>query len=357
MFTMYRKHVNGIGTWRIWNDGALIHIAHATIEGGQEVSHQETVTTNASGRSLEEQVALRVRSRISRQRDRGYTDSREEALQGKTNQLGLPLPMLAQPLKKVKKINYEDAVLQLKLDGHRCIATKQDGEILLYSRQGKAITLPHISDFLKPLLPEGTFIDGELYRHGTKLQTIGSWIKKQQPESLKLRYYVYDLISQDTFRDRYQELSDLLPDWRDADDAARPAKLLPCIPFDAADQSRLFSHARAQGFEGLMLRTNDAPYEDGVRSNSLIKIKEFQDCEVTVEDIVKAEKSGTVICICRTDEGKEVRPVAPGTHAEKEQVYLEREKYKGRRLTIEYSMLTDDGVPFQPVAREWREDI
>jgi len=357
MVTMYRKHVNGIGTWSIDHKGAVITISHATVEGGQEVSHRETVTMNASGRSLEEQVALRIRSRISRQRDRGYTDSREEALQGKTNQLGLPLPMLAQPLKKVKKINYEDAVLQLKLDGHRCLATKQDGEILLYSRQGKAITLPHISDYLKPRLPEGTFVDGELYHHGTKLQTIGSWIKKQQPESQKLRYYVYDLISQDTFRDRYQELSDLLPDWQDAVDTDCPARLLPCIPFDAWDQSRLFSHARSQGFEGLMLRTNDTSYEDGVRSNSLIKIKEFQDCEVTVEDIVKAEKSGTVICICRTDSGKEVRPVAPGNQWEKSMTYEHREKFKGRRLTIEYSMLTDDGVPFQPVAREWREDI
>jgi len=354
MLTLYRKHVNGIGTWRIRATGPYITIAHATVEGGQEVEHSETVTTNASGRSIVEQVALRVRSRISRQRDRGYVDTREEALQGKTNQMGLPLPMLAQPLKKVKKINHEGAVLQLKLDGHRCLATKQDGEILLYSRQGKPITLPHVSEFLEPRLPEGTFIDGELYHHGTKLQTIGSWIKKQQPESLKLKYFCYDLISLDTFLDRYLELSDLIPAW--GTDA--PATVLANAPYKSEEnQAYLFAQARARRFEGLILRTNDAPYEDGIRSNSLIKIKEFLDMEVTVKDIIQAEKSGTVICVCLTDDGKEVRPVAPGSHEEKAEVLRNAANYIGRRLTIEYSLLTDAGVPFQPVAREWREEI
>ena len=355
MLTLYRKHVNGIGTWRIRAEGNIITVAHATVEGGQEVAHEEKVAVNASGRTLEEQVALRVRSRIPRQRDRGYVDTREEALQGKPNQMGLPLPMLAQPQKKVKKVNHEGAQLQLKLDGHRCLATKQDGKILLYSRQGKPITLPHVSEFLRPRLPEGTFIDGELYHHGTKLQTIGSWIKKQQPESLKLRYFCYDLISQDTFLDRHLELSDLLPAWGIK---TTPACVLPNTPYKSEeDTATLFALARARGFEGLIKRTNDAPYEDGVRSNSLIKIKEFLDCEVTVKDIVRVEKSGTVLCICVTDEGKEVRPVAPGSHEEKAEVLRNAANYIGRRLTIEYSLLTDDGVPFQPVAREWRVDL
>ena len=354
MKTLYRRHVNGIGTWRIGHEGDLISIAHATAEGGQEVWHEERVTVNGSGRTIEEQVELRIRSRISRQRDRGYADTREEALQGKTNQMGLPLPMLAQPIKKVKRENRADDSLQLKLDGHRCLATKQDGKILLYSRQGKPIDLPHISLYLLDLIPEGTITDGELYHHGTKLQTIGSWIKKQQPESLKLQYFVYDLISDDTYLDRYQELCDLLPAW----DTSYPAKILPSVPWESDEQqARMFAAARARKFEGLIKRTNDKPYEIGVRSASLLKIKEFQDCEVTCIAISRVPKSGTVICVCVTDDGKEVRPVAPGSHEEKAEVYENREKYLNRRLSIEYSMLTDDGVPFQPVAREWREDI
>lgn len=354
MLKMYRKHANGLGTWKIGHEGDLITIAHATVEGGQEVTHTETVTTNASGRSMEEQVALRVASRISLQRDRGYTESRDEALQGNTNQMGLPLPMLAQPLKKVKNVNHEGAVLQLKLDGHRCLGTKQDGQIILYSRRGKPITLPHISEFLLPLIPEGTFIDGELYHHGTKLQTIGSWIKKQQPESKLLQYLVYDLISKDTYLDRYQELSDLLPPWSAKE---RPVRTLMCMPYTTDEaQADMFHEARRHGFEGLIKRTNDAPYEDGVRSSSLLKIKEFDDCEVTVQAIEKS-RSGLAVCVCLTDDGKEVKATAPGTHAEKQHVLDHPEKYLQRRLTIEFSMLTEAGVPFHPVARRWHDDI
>lgn len=354
MLTMYRKHANGIGTWRIWADGNVISIAHATTQGGQEVFHQETVTLNASGRSMQEQVDLRLRSRINLQRDRGYTENLEEALQGNTNQLGLPLPMLAQPIKKVKRTPRADDVLQLKLDGHRCLSTKQDGQIILYSRRGKVISLPHIEEFLQPRIPEGTFIDGELYHHGTKLQTIGSWIKKAQPESLKLKYFCYDLISKDTYLDRYQELSDLLLAWSETDSPVRVLAVMPYTNDEA--QAKLFSSARAHGFEGLIKRTNDTPYEDGVRSSSLLKIKEFEDCEVTVEGIERS-KQGMAVCICRTDAGKIVRPTAPGTHAEKQHVLDHPEQYIGRRLTIEFSMLTDDGIPFHPVAREWREEI
>ena len=354
MLTMYRKHANGIGTWRIWVMGCNIFIAHATVEGGQEVIHNEAVTTNASGRSLQEQIDLRVRSRINLQRDRGYTEDRDEALKGNTNQMGLPLPMLAQPLKKAKEINHKGAVLQLKLDGHRCLATKQDGKIVLYSRRGKPIRLPHIEEFLHPLLPEGAFIDGELYHHGTKLQTIGSWIKKAQPESLLLKYFCYDLISKDTYLDRYQELSDLLPAWHDKGSHARVLAVTPYT--NDEDQARMFSYAKSQGFEGLIKRTNDAPYEEGIRSYSLIKIKEMEDCEVTVKRIERS-KSGLAICVCLTDSGKEVRPVAPGNMQEKQHVLDQPEQYLERRLTIEFSMLTDDGVPFHPVAREWREDL
>ena len=354
MLTMYRKHANGIGTWRIWQDGLTIRIAHATVQGGQEVEHAEAVTTNASGRSLQEQIDLRLRSRINRQYDRGYTESLEEALQGNTNQLGLPLPMLAQPIKKVKRASRPDDVLQLKLDGHRCLATKQDGRIILYSRRGKLITLPHISEFLQDRIPEGTFTDGELYHHGTKLQTIGSWIKKAQPESKFLKYFCYDLISRDTYLDRYQELSDLLPAWGDSES---PVRVLANVPYTTDEaQAALFAKAKLNGFEGLIKRTNDKPYEDGIRSNSLLKIKEREDCEVAVEGIERS-KQGVAVCICRTDAGKIVRPTAPGTHAEKQHVLDHPGEYIGRRLTIEFSMLTEDGVPFHPVAREWREDI
>src|SRR3546814_5944064 len=71
-------------------------------------------------------------------------------------------PMLAE-----KYDAFEPGFAQPKLDGVRCIATK-DG---LFSRQGKPITsCPHISTALTPLFEPTTSLelDGELYNHDLK---------------------------------------------------------------------------------------------------------------------------------------------------------------------------------------------
>lgn len=352
MITLYRKHVHGIGTWKIWNEGQFLFIAHATVEDGNAVIHREEVVTNLSGRSLQEQIELRARSRINRMLDRGYKYSRDEALLGNTNQLGLLPPMLAQPLSKVSSINYVNAVLQKKLDGHRCLITKDEGEIIPYSRKGKLIpSITHITDVLKERLSEGVTLDGELYHHGTPLQTIGSWIKRHQENTKNLAYVVYDLISDQPFLERYEELKRILDGV-----GTFPVVLLPNVPYESEEKMlTLLTDVRARKFEGLILRTNDSPYQPGVRSSSLIKVKVFLDTEVQVKGF-KRSKEGWAICICDYG-GKRVDVSAPGGVAEKTYVLEHQDEFLDRYLTIEYSVITIDGVPFHPTAVRWRDDI
>lgn len=365
MTILYRKHVSGIiGTWRIYGDPVtgLITIRHAAVIGGSEVEHQEQVTTNLSGRSLSEQVELRVRSRVGRMLDRGYKRTLHDAREDTSNQLGLKRPMLAQSLNKVKRIDYAGAVLQKKLDGHRCLITKHDGEIVAYSRQGKYITsVPHILEPLKDL-PDGMTLDGELYKHGVPLQTLASWIKRSQPESKSLMYVVYDTVSNEPYRDRLGELQDYLRD------KPKHIPLLRGRPFENTDNMWAYHReAVLAGFEGLILRTNDRGYEDGARSQSLIKIKRFHEMEVLVTGIT-ASKEGWAVLHCKTPDNptgancdvqgdRTFRCSAPGTMEEKRRILRESDKYIGRQLTIQYSVLTNDDIPFHPVALRWREDI
>lgn len=353
MTTLYRKQASGsIGTWRIWRELSQVRIAHALVEGGREVFHSEDVITNQSGRTLDEQIKLRIDSRISRMLDKGYKFTREEALNSQSNQLGLARPMLAQKFRDAKGINYNGAVLQKKLDGHRCLITKQDGEIIAYSRQGKVIdTIPQITNFLAHRIPEGTTIDGELYLHGYPLQTLASWIKRRQKDSERLLFVAYDIISNDNYIDRHQELSEIVTTTHSH------AKVLGYTSYTNSDDLwDFFNKARDLGFEGSMLRTMPLGYESGKRSASLLKIKAFNDDEFKVIGIT-ASKDGWAVCHCRIGADKVFKVSAPGTMEEKRYVLMNLSKFVGKFLTVEYSQLTNDGLPFHPNAIQWREDI
>lgn len=353
MIKLYRQNANSIGTWRIWGEGSKLYIAHATVQGGSEVRHMEHVQTNLSGRTLEEQMTLRIKSRISRMLDKGYKYTVEDAVANPGNQLGLDRPMLAQQVAKVKNINLAGAVLQKKLDGHRCLITKQDDITIAYTRQGKEIpVIHHLTRALDTELPEGVTLDGELYCHGIPLQTIGSWIKREQPGTLSLFYVVYDLISNDRYVDRHAELSEIV------EAVGHPHIVtLPYRQYDTAHAtSQYFKEVRAGGFEGLMLRLDGRAYEPGKRSTGLLKIKEFLDDEFEVVGF-KESKTGWAICQCKTQDGTIFGVSAPGTFVEKAEVMENQDKYLGKFLTVEFAFLTNDGIPFQPTATRWRDDI
>lgn len=353
LITLYRKHVGGIGTWSIGAQGNHLHIYHATVMGGSEVVHTEHVPEGKQGRTLGEQVTSRINSRISRMRDRGYKDTIEEAQNGTTNQIGLLSPMLAQPYDKVKNINFKLAVVQKKLNGHRCLITNQDGKIIAYSRKGKEITaISHILEPLQDHLPEGVTIDGELYVHGQRLQTIASWVKRKQPNTELVMFVAYDIVSNESYRDRHIELTEILR-------CVASSKILTLPYEEFIDHDSLIKRRDEvikNGFEGLMLRIHGCGYQDGVRSASLIKVKKFTDAEFEVTDIVPSSE-GWGICVCKTQDGKVFKTNAPGNHGEKYEALANKEKYIGRMLTVEYAELTEDGIPFHCSATGWRDDL
>jgi len=354
MITLYCKHATGLGHWKIWSEGHTIHIAHATVSGGSEVCHTEHVPMGLAGRTLAQQIQSRIDSRISRMKDRGYKNTVHEAEQSSSNQLGLLRPMLAQSVDKVANIDYHNAVLQKKLDGHRCMITKQDGEIIAYTRQGKHIpSINHITDGLKSVLPEGTTLDGELYCHGQQLQTLASWIKRKQADTLRLNFVCYDLVSNDSYLERHREMSDIV-------NLIQPGHKIVALPHILYANDKLMyeemHRVRGLGFEGLMLRLAKKGYESGKRSSNLLKVKYFHDAEFKCID-VEPSAEGWGICVCLAENGKVFRTSAPGDHSEKYEVLVNKKDYIGRWLTVEYSQLTAEGIPFHASAKGWREDI
>ena len=338
--TLYGRGVYGIKEWSIWSeDGKIVIEANGSI-------YTETVNEGKASRSLAEQIELRINARIRGKLDNGFKRSIEELGAHNTNQLGYAMPMLA--------VNYKDIVLnprrgiyvQPKFDGHRCLING-DGA---YSRRGKPIeTIPEILDSLD--VPDGITLDGELYCHGVPLQTIASWAKRRQADTLKLQFYIYDAIIPGVqFEERAEILKEIL---KPKDNIV----LVESAPFDSSiGASGYCKLMRSKGYEGAILRYADSEYEIGTRSKSLIKVKMRYDGEFKCVDI-EPSREGLGILILELPNGNTFKTIAPGTVGDKVNALLNKEKYIGKMVTCEWAELTESGVPFHCIATGWRADI
>jgi DNA ligase-1 len=348
--SLYQEDARGkMRVWSITSDDNTIVMQHGELGGALQIK-TEVVRTGLATRTIEEQVRSRVRSRINKQYDRGYKDSVEEARAMKgTNSLSLFKPMLAKPLKDVRNIDYYRAYTQYKYDGHRCLITKQDGKLMAYSRQGKLITsIDHILDGIN--LQEGMTLDGELYCHGVPLQTIGSWIKREQDATKSLIYCAYDSVAELPFAERLQQVGVALA-------RAENASVAPTAAAgDDLDVRMFFSQARAKGYEGAILRWGEEGYQVGKRSKYLVKVKTVMDNEFRVIDMERS-KDGWAILVCEAKNYTPFKVNAPGGYEEKFNIWKNRDSYIGRMVTVEYANLTTDGIPFHPVATTFREDV
>jgi ATP-dependent DNA ligase len=328
---------------KLWQQGKLI-ISYGQLHGAMQ-DQVEHVRVNKSGRSLSEQVELRSDSRINKQLDKGYCYSIEEArLSVGLNADKLLKPMLAQQLKN-SKVDYKKCFVQYKYNGHRCLITNTGKEIIAYSRNGKTInTISHILDNLN--IAPGTTLDGELYIHGMQLQDAGSLIRKIQPGNEKLEFICYDIMKPDKYENRLYYLCNLI--------TPKAVHIAPTLFGNKISNLNEHLHnAIEDGYEGLILRTNDTGYEPGKRSKSLVKVKKWLDAEFLVTNIV-ASVDGWAVLECAIPSGGFFRALAPGTIEEKTDILYNQADYIGQYVNVEFFEWTNDGIPFHPVAKYFR---
>lgn len=346
-----------IALYKVSNKGALLVWEIATdYDGFIELSWGQdngafqrklvAVTLNNSNRDLIEQTVLEINSRVKKQIDDGYCHTIEEAYKNKCkNALNLFKPMLAQKYEGVQPNNLNSYFVQYKYDGHRCLITKNNGKLIAYSRNGQVFpgTIDHILEDID--IDEGMTLDGELYCHGQSLQTISSWAKRKQPESKDLVYVCYDIIEQEPYYKRKEKLKELL---KQDSITIINAPTHECNSID-------IKQAKALGYEGLILRHKDFIYEIGKRSKGLLKVKEWHSSEFEVVDIMPS-KDNWAILVCKIDKDKTFCVSCQGTIEYKYRTLMNKYKYIGKYIEVEYANLTKDGIPFHPVAIRWRDD-
>jgi len=112
------------------------------------------------------------------------------------------------------------------------------------------------------------------------------------------------------------------------------------------------------GYEGIMIRASNGPYEINKRSKYLQKYKKFMEEEFKIIGFHegKGDEKGLVIwdCITKEDKPFSVRP--KGTAEQRRDLYKNGDKYIGKKLTIIFQEYHESGIPRFPVGKAIREN-
>jgi hypothetical protein len=376
---------------RIWSakifdyDIPEIHVSHGLLDGG--IVLKTTPVSKGKGKNTAlEQAINDARSKFNAKINReGYTAHQPNL----DEEIFIPLPMLAKTFefgsltKKSGKIILP-AFVQAKLDGIRCFANLASGK--LTSRQMKEfVTLAHIAEevckfgsMLAKLEPEikldNIWLDGEIYHHEmafgdiqgicNSVLTSKHLTEDKWKQARELQYHIYDMYNHTSPNIPFHIRNTIL------NNIFKKAKFKHLVllktdevitPQDIKDKHQELVE---KGFEGIILRNKEGPYEPNRRSQHLQKYKSFLDEEYPIIDFKAADNDywdspgglmPVVTWICQVKNGKTFSCKMRGTKESQHELFLEGKKHVGGLLTVIFQEYTPDGIPRFPVGKEIRD--
>lgn len=342
MKTLYGKDSKGeLRIWTIFTEGPEVVVKHGKLGGKIQEKRYAADPKNegkANATTAESQAVLEAEAKYVKQLKSGYFPSQEEALGFEEF-----TPMKAQAYKDhSKKIKYP-CYVQPKLNGQRLMIDKNG---VAWSKQGESLELPaHWTD-IKELAIKAGGLDGEVYaglesEGGLSLQKIISAFRKPNTDTPKLKYYVYDIPTDEPFGKRELKLQSL-----------RSTNLVPVNTrlIETQEEGDLhYEHFCKLKYEGIMYRNESGAYEFGKRSYDLQKRKPRQTAEAEVLSVEK-DRNGWGILTCESMEGIRFKCQMKVDAGEKNyRLHENALELIGRVVEYEYEELSDLSVPTKPV--------
>jgi DNA ligase-1 len=346
---IYKKDTSGnIRFLTVRVEGADLVQISGVVGTDNPVEHRKTCKAKNVGRSNEttpeQQALLEFESKWKNKLSEGYFES-----EGEAKASAVLLPMLAKSYEKeAKKIKWDGNVyVQPKLDGMRSIHT---GGGNLISRKGKIIdTMPHIITDLSQINGK---LDGELYAHGLNFQDNMKLIKKyREGESELIKFHTYDIVETLPFAERYALLEKLAKD-------SQHIIVVPTFEIKSEEELKKY-HAKflEDGYEGSIVRHGEAPYKVKSRSSNLLKYKDFVDIAVPLVDVIPANQRTTWgVPVLALPDGRTFEAGARLSHAEREDLLANKDKYIGKTAEIRFFEYYESGMPRFPVLVGFRLD-
>ena len=208
----------------------------------------------------------------------------------------------------------EPVSISLKLDGIRCSALIENGQIKFLSRQGKVIKgLKEVKMALKGYHLSNCMLDGELIRinydnlpSDENFRLTTEIVNSKSENKTGLEFVLFDIVPIDSYHKKedtqsYEQRISILKHLIN-----KSSKFIRIVPiFGITDNINIIygilKDVTDQGQEGLMLNTLSGQYGFGKRSKDLLKVKAMQTCDIKCTGIEKGEGKysntlGKIIC-------------------------------------------------------------
>lgn len=358
--------------------------------GGKLILQPEKVIDKGKAkRTPYEQGILEYKSQIKKYTDKGYKDIKEftkkklnslteseinEFLPNiKTDANNIPKPMLAKPYKDVATKAFDkEYYASRKLDGVRCLLYRKDDEdgtwsVHSASRGGQDYDLAIRHILTDPAILKifemypYMILDGEIYVHGWTLQRISGTVRLEKitKETLErthqLQYWIYDIADDSkTFDKRFDMLLDLQP----IIESSSVLHFVEHIPISGWLRiQNLHDKYVKEGFEGVVIRRLDAPYGYGKRTAAMIKVKQYTDDEFIIVGWEKGLRPvEDMVFVLQTKHGKLFKAKPMGEVSVKYEYVNNMENIIGKKGTVSYFAMSEDGIPMQPTFKHVREE-
>jgi DNA ligase-1 len=372
---LYRKTANGgIYFWKVivtksgncnndTNEEVYLITEHGIHDGKMKKSKRKVIKSGRENTLYQKAIKTAEKKWNDKKNKEGYLDKIEET-ETKTQFF---TPMLAKKViitgNNIKGMKFPLCV-QPKLDGFRCTCKFIDGNIELLSRNNLPYKgLPTLKKKLFKLyekLNEKTSItfDGELYIPDIPFENLSGLIKRAQNHNeydiKNIEFRVFDCVFFNNinmkFKDRTSFLKSTISNYSNI-------KYVKTELIHNLDEFKIyFALFTEEGYEGIMVRNPNSPYEISKRSSYLQKYKEFDDDEFEI--ISFQEGNGvdekTVIWKCKTLGGEEFSVRPKGNLLHRRNLFTNAKKSIGKMLTVKYQELSELGVPRFPVGKDIR---
>lgn len=378
--TLYKKNkTNKISEWsikiiKLENETFKILTTHGELEG-KKINHEKIIEKGKGKKTILEQAIQDASKKWNDKKDKELYIQNLDEINDQTDTNIIVRPMLANKFsfdvyekkKKSFKIEFPLAI-QRKYDGIRCIAYLKNNEIIIESRKGIPFqNFNNLKNELKNILkelPEGFYFDGELFTDKLDFETISGLIRlheksikeKDLVEIDKIDYYIYDFIDTNNLNRNYGDRNDFLKGLFKKNNYVKCFNVETIIINKLNEVKEYHDNFVKNGFEGIMIRDLNGIYEINKRSKYLQKFKEFFEEEFTIIGFHEGDgdEKGAIIWECEINSNKfSVRP--KGTFERRKELFLDGDKYIGKKLTVIFQEYTNDGIPRFPVGKSIRD--